>query len=698
MKRPLAVFGFAFLGAMLVALRLPAGALLVCGCVLAAAFFVGLWRLRTFAGGVPVLLLGAAALALCLRAGYQQALVQPLRQMEGREGIATARVVDVQPGYGGDTVHATLKVATLDGEKVPAGCKVLVRGMAAAEVGQEIEIPLRFYAFAQGSTQSYNYSRGFYLGASAQGAPVVVGTAHTPLTRLRQLQYAASANILGRLPQRLSGIAAAMAVGDRRFVPAAATEAYRAAGISHLMVVSGLHLSLLCMALRRVVFALVRRRRLAGGLCMAGVLLFMAFTGLTPSVVRSGIAWLLVFLGPMVQRRADIYTSLGFAAVVLLCANPWAAADTGLLLSFTATLGALGSGGLADKLRLAAAPGLPWPKRLLRRLAAAALTPLCVTLATLPVLVYAGMGVSLLAVPMNILAVPLLQYIVLCGFVMAIPPSWPVLGALGGGAAVVCGALLRFLEWLTGLCAQVPKAVVPVGGVFALAVVVAVYLLAFAGWKARRPLAAVLACSLTLCLAAGLHTTLNAGTVRVVVAGGGANPSLVVTVGTQSVVLYRSRQNAAAIGRILQQNNAQDCVLFIDMRRTAESEEYLELYSPQQVVVAEEDVLHRAVYTPVEGVRVYLAKQGGGTLACVDVAGTQIALCSGSVNMQPYGAPDVLVAGSGKVQGQYGTLITAGAAPAWAAPEAKVLQNEGEALIWIRPGGGIRMREVLDGA
>ena len=82
-------------------------------------------------------------------------------------------------------------------------------------------------------------------------------------------------------------------------------------------------------------------KRFAAGLTMAGVLCFMALTGFVPSVMRSGIM-LLFYLGSQVMRRnADSINSLGLAVFLLGLANPYAAADTGLLLSFSATLGLL---------------------------------------------------------------------------------------------------------------------------------------------------------------------------------------------------------------------------------------------------------------------------------------------------------------------------------------------------------------------
>jgi competence protein ComEC len=524
-------------------------------------------------------------------------------------------------------------------------------------------------------------ARGLAVGASPVGPVRRLGTSHTPLTRLRQLQYAASDNILPRLPVRLSSVAAAMAVGDRRSLGAGTVDAHRAGGISHVLVVSGLHLSLLCGGLFGLLFALTRRRRLSAALCIAFTLFFMGFCGLSAPVVRSGVVWLLYYLGQAAGRRSDIFTSMGLAALLLAGQNPYAAADAGLLLSFSATLGAVGSEPAFEWLwvrvaRRQANPGAcRWLRGIGRRSLRLAVTSACTTLATLPVLMYAGMGFSVFALPMNLVAVPLLPVIVVCGLLMALP-AVPVLGWLAPAASLVNGVALRLIEWLAELCGRVWWAWIPVGGAFALVTVLALYALAL------------------LALAVGLHLALDSGTVRVTVAGGGQNASLVAASGGRAVVLYRGGMSAGAVQRILRESRVRECVLLVDMRRTAEGTEYAGRFAPAQVVSVNDDLVSGGVYTPLDNVAVYVARQGGGTVACVEVAGYKVGLTSGSVDLSPYAPLDVLVAGTGTVSGSYGTLLCGAAVPEWAAPRGGILHSDGDAQLWLRPGRSVVFREI----
>ena len=72
---------------------------------------------------------------------------------------------------------------------------------------------------------------------------------------------------------------------------------------------------------------------------MGFVLFFMGLAGFSPSVTRAGIMMLLYLGGFLLRREPDSLNSLGLAALVILFANPFAAADLGMLLSFSATAG-----------------------------------------------------------------------------------------------------------------------------------------------------------------------------------------------------------------------------------------------------------------------------------------------------------------------------------------------------------------------
>ena len=123
-----------------------------------------------------------------------------------------------------------------------------------------------------------------------------------------------------------------MLLGDKAALPDTVQDIFRAAGISHLLAVSGLHLALLC-----GLFSFGRRRRFCRPLILARAavaVFYMLLTGLPISVLRAGIVFLLVLLGDWFYQPIDLLTLTGAAAVLLGLQNPYAPCDIGFQLSF----------------------------------------------------------------------------------------------------------------------------------------------------------------------------------------------------------------------------------------------------------------------------------------------------------------------------------------------------------------------------
>ena len=141
------------------------------------------------------------------------------------------------------------------------------------------------------------------------------------------------------LPDSYAQICQAVALGEKEGLSEETEVDFRRAGASAVLVVSGMHLSILI----QIFLCLFRRahRFVRGGVCILVVLVFALFTGFGFSVQRSVIMQVFYLVGTMLFRRSDGLNSLGGAALGICLFHPLAAGDTGLLLSFAATAGIL---------------------------------------------------------------------------------------------------------------------------------------------------------------------------------------------------------------------------------------------------------------------------------------------------------------------------------------------------------------------
>ncbi|HLM16171.1 MAG TPA: ComEC/Rec2 family competence protein [Acidimicrobiia bacterium] len=251
-----------------------------------------------------------------------------------------------------------------------------------------------------------------------------VGPARAPLdrvaNRLRKLVLAGSTHLQPVDRALLAGFL----LGDTRGVPKQLTDQFRAAGLTHLTAVSGENVAFV-MAL----FApLLRRSGLRGRMLLALAVLvcFGTMTRWEPSVLRAIAMATVALLAGALGRPATGLRVLVLAATALLLVDPFLVHQVGFLLSCGASLGiALLSRPITERLR-----GPMWMREVLGVTAAA-------QVGVAPVLVPVFGSMPLVALPANLVAVPLAAPLTM----------WGLLAGAGGGLArPLSPAVPRLLE------------------------------------------------------------------------------------------------------------------------------------------------------------------------------------------------------------------------------------------------------------
>lgn len=141
------------------------------------------------------------------------------------------------------------------------------------------------------------------------------------------------------LPEDYSTLCRAVLLGEKTALDSSVKDNFSLTGTSFLIVVSGMHLVIITSFVLFLVRKLTKNRFLITGFTTFTVIAFMAVTGFAHSVVRAGIMMIIVSFASSNLRIADSLNNLGFAAIVLTAFNPYAVADIGMLLSFSATTG-----------------------------------------------------------------------------------------------------------------------------------------------------------------------------------------------------------------------------------------------------------------------------------------------------------------------------------------------------------------------
>lgn len=229
------------------------------------------------------------------------------------------------------------------------------------------------------------------------------------------LRSRAAATFERLLSREKAGLLESLIFGAKGRVAPDLREAFRKAGASHLLAVSGLHVGVVVGFL----LLLARGLRLPGKsgavMGMAGVLVYVLSTGAPPSALRAGLMTSAGLLAVLFGRRKDSHRFLGVSAQLLLLANPHLVFDTGFRLSFGATSGILW---LAEPIRrLGRCLG---PSRAVDLLARSVSVSVSAQLGVLPILMRDFGEVSPVSTLSNLFLVPLAGVLVPLGLLLGV--------------------------------------------------------------------------------------------------------------------------------------------------------------------------------------------------------------------------------------------------------------------------------------
>lgn len=164
-------------------------------------------------------------------------------------------------------------------------------------------------------------------------------------TRLLRLRRQLTATYAAHFSGETLAILSALTLGDKALLTPGTRAAFSDTGTSHVLALSGLHLSILFTLLQWAFLRWIRRRSLylaANGLSLLALWGFVFLTGAPLSLLRAATMFSLIQVGLCLRRTVSTSLSnLAFAALLLLLCSPLALYDVGFQLSFSAVAGIL---------------------------------------------------------------------------------------------------------------------------------------------------------------------------------------------------------------------------------------------------------------------------------------------------------------------------------------------------------------------
>lgn len=398
----------------------------------------------------------------------------------------------------------------------------------------------------------YDFARtawfaGISATGSALGAPVVLVPAPESAS-LERLQRSLSDHIHARVAGSPGGIAAAFASGDRGGIATADEDAMRDAGLTHLLSVSGLHVSAVVALVYLVAIRLlalwpwlalrVRLPVLAAGAAATAGIGYTLLTGAEVPTVRSCIGALLVLLALALGREPLSLRMLAVAAICVMLLWPEAVVGPSFQMSFGAVIAIVALSGSAPARRFLSPRDEAWWALALRQFAVLLVTGVVIELALLPIGLFHFHKTGVYGALANVVAIPLTTFVTMPLIGLAL-----LLDIVGVGAPAwwLCGKSLELLLGIAHWTASQPGAVTRLpamgSGAFVLFLAGALWL---ALWRGRVRLWGLVPALLAAAALALLRPP------DLLVSGEGHHVGIVEEGGNRLLLLRESRDSFAA--------------------------------------------------------------------------------------------------------------------------------------------------------
>ena len=241
MKRPLAVTGFTMLFTLLVLSGSNDKAIsaVLLAALIAFVVFMCIKKVRRDKT-LPFAALSAAVAVLLLMSNnaYYLGKAKPLN---GKEVIISGTLSDL-PYEKDGSFYYVVKADTVNGEKSSLSFRVVSKAPLCIDVTDEVSLSAKAFLLGGDSDEILKYykSKSLFLGAhSPENISIKRGEKKNIGTMLLLLRQKLTSETLRLLPNTYGGLVAGLCYGDKSNIPRNVTTAFSAAGVSHLLAVSG---------------------------------------------------------------------------------------------------------------------------------------------------------------------------------------------------------------------------------------------------------------------------------------------------------------------------------------------------------------------------------------------------------------------------------------------------------------------------
>lgn len=407
--------------------------------------FSRLWRTRPVGNRF---LCAAIALPLCGMLLLSSFLFFDVRYAEAEQGIGEECTVEgtVLDRVMSTAYSAQLEVQLTERNGEPFSCRALIDTAYASSLQRgdrfSMTVTQRAFSYTESFEEEiYQIADGClaaFVCDASEDCRILEGRDESFWVRMRDWQSFLSHRLRHAMGRDSGGLAAALLLGDRDSLSGIDRLEFRRAGVSHLLALSGLHVSILVGLLEWLLRGVRVPRQARAVLIPLAAVFYLFLTGCSPSTLRAVLMLCALYLALLLRERYDGFTVLCTVLFGILLVSPNALLDVSMWMSFVA------AGSILIFLPILSEwikERDHWSKplkrllRLCRGMICAVFVAVTVNMAMLFLTVFIYGEVALFAIPATLaLSIPTTLLLILSLGVLALPTA-PILSALASFCA-----------------------------------------------------------------------------------------------------------------------------------------------------------------------------------------------------------------------------------------------------------------------
>lgn len=330
--------------------------------------------------------------------------VAPVLNLGGQTANVTFEIIDIPVSNDDGTFSYLVNVTSVDIPDAPQNFKLRLttENPINAKAYQNVNAFLYLGNLSGNAFDTHGvYGEGIYLYAKLLNYHTTNDHNLCPALYFIKLRKLITQVLFNNLNDDVFPLALSVFTGNKSYLDLSTVCNFKICGISHIIAVSGLHNSIICLGVYFFLKFLKVPKIYNSIITIVILIIYSGIANFSRSVIRSAIMITIMILAQLIDKKSDSLNSLG-AAVFFLCFNPYCVCDISTLLTVTAVLGIVVIKRQIDREY--------YPEnKIIAYFYNAFTVSLSVIITTFPVMWIFFGSVSILSVILNIIIIPFLQ-------------------------------------------------------------------------------------------------------------------------------------------------------------------------------------------------------------------------------------------------------------------------------------------------